>query len=124
MTTLKANHCPVCGKEIGWDDSDWDGDSITLMGTCECGLDVKQFEYCVAHAQAFIHPETKEDEYFELPTIEDRLDAEVKRLRAALEGLFEHCVMIHKRWGENSNQKQATEAIAKAKAALAGEEKE
>jgi len=85
MPQPQADHCPVCGKEIGWDDSDWDGDSITLMGTCECGLDVKQFEHCVAHSQAFVHPETKVNEYFDLPTAEDRLDAEVKRLREVLD---------------------------------------
>jgi hypothetical protein len=36
-----------------------------------------------------------------------------------LERLFEHCAMIHKHWGDNSNQKQADAAIADAKELLA-----
>lgn len=38
---------------------------------------------------------------------------------AALWGLFEHCAMIHKVWGDGSNQKQADAAIAAGRAALA-----
>lgn len=34
-----------------------------------------------------------------------------QQLEQALRGLFEHCAMIHKHWGENSNTKQADEAI-------------
>lgn len=37
----------------------------------------------------------------------------------ALEGLFKHCSMIHKHWGENSNAKKADEAIKFAQAAIA-----
>lgn len=36
----------------------------------------------------------------------------------ALQGLFEHCSMIHKHWGEGCNQKEADEAIKSARAAL------
>jgi hypothetical protein len=36
----------------------------------------------------------------------------------ALTALFEHCAMIHKHWGEGSNQHEADTAIAKAKAIL------
>ena len=39
-------------------------------------------------------------------------------LLAALEGLFEHCVMIHSRWGEGSNEREADAAIAVARAAM------
>ena len=35
-----------------------------------------------------------------------------------LEGLFEHCAMIHKHWGDGSNQKQANAAILAAQAAI------
>ena len=38
---------------------------------------------------------------------------------AALEGLFENCVMIQKYWGEGSNTKQSTLAITEAYAAIA-----
>ena len=40
------------------------------------------------------------------------------RLVGALKGLFEHCAMIHKHWGENCNQKEADAAIEAARAAL------
>lgn len=40
-------------------------------------------------------------------------------LVAALEGLFEHCAMIHKHWGEGCNQKEANEAKERALAAIA-----
>jgi hypothetical protein len=40
-------------------------------------------------------------------------------LLAALEGLFEHCAMIHKHWGDGDNQKEANAAIAAARAAIA-----
>lgn len=43
----------------------------------------------------------------------------VPDLIEALQGLFEHCAMVHKHWGENSNRAEADEAIAKAHAALA-----
>lgn len=42
-----------------------------------------------------------------------------KELLAALEGLFEHCAMIHKHWGEGDNTKEANKAIEAAKAAIA-----
>ena len=38
---------------------------------------------------------------------------------AALEGLFEHCAMIHKHWGEGSNQREADQAQERARAAIA-----
>ena len=37
----------------------------------------------------------------------------------ALKSLFEHCAMVHKHWGENSNQKEADAAIAAARAVIA-----
>ncbi len=53
------------------------------------------------------------------------LEAENAALREALRGLFENCAMVHKRWGENSNQKQADAAIESARALLASlEEKQ
>jgi hypothetical protein len=36
----------------------------------------------------------------------------------ALEALFEHCAMVHKHWGDGSNQRQADEAIKAAQAAI------
>ena len=48
-----------------------------------------------------------------------RLIAEAPMMKAALAGLFEHCVMIHKHWGDGDNTKEANKAIEKAKAALA-----
>jgi hypothetical protein len=41
------------------------------------------------------------------------------QLLEALEGLFEHCEMVHKHWGEGCNQREADTAIAKARAAIA-----
>ncbi len=43
----------------------------------------------------------------------------VAELVAALEGLFEHCAMIHSRWGDGCNQKDADAAINAARAAIA-----
>lgn len=40
-------------------------------------------------------------------------------LRDALAGLFEHCAMVHKHWGEGCNQREADAAIAAGLALLA-----
>jgi hypothetical protein len=40
-------------------------------------------------------------------------------LLKALEALYEHCAMVHKHWGEGSNQRQADEAIKAGRAAIA-----
>lgn len=40
-------------------------------------------------------------------------------LLKALKDLFEHCVMIHKHWGEGSNQREADLAIKHGEAAIA-----
>lgn len=40
-------------------------------------------------------------------------------LLAALEALFDNCAMIHSRWGDEYNQKEANAAIAAARAAIA-----
>lgn len=37
----------------------------------------------------------------------------------ALEGLFRECTMVHTRWGNGCNQREADAAIAAARAALA-----
>ena len=37
-----------------------------------------------------------------------------RELKTALGDLLKHCSMIHKHWGENCNQEQASAAIAKA----------
>lgn len=51
-----------------------------------------------------------------------RLIACAPDLLAAIKGLFEHCVMAHKHWGEGSNQKEADAAIAAGLAAIANAE--
>ncbi len=40
-------------------------------------------------------------------------------LLEAMQGLFEHCAMIHKNWGDGSNAREAQEAIDRAKHAIA-----
>lgn len=40
-------------------------------------------------------------------------------LLAALSALFEHCAMVHKHWGDGSNQREADAAIAAGRAAIA-----
>ncbi|MDX9972247.1 MAG: hypothetical protein RBU21_04550 [FCB group bacterium] len=47
------------------------------------------------------------------------LIAAAPELLDALKGLFEHCAMIHRVWGDGSNQKEADAAIAAGKAAIA-----
>jgi len=48
-----------------------------------------------------------------------RLIAAAPELLAALRGLFEHCAMVHKQWGEGSNAREAEAAEDAARAALA-----
>lgn len=48
-----------------------------------------------------------------------RLIALAPRMLEALESLYEHCAMIHKHWGDNSNAKEADAAIKAGKALLA-----
>ena len=48
-----------------------------------------------------------------------QLIAKAPEMREALAALFEHCAMINKHWGEDSNQKQADKAIKDARALLA-----
>ena len=40
--------------------------------------------------------------------------AHANKLAEALRGLFTHCAMVHKYWGENCNQAEADAAIANA----------
>jgi hypothetical protein len=44
--------------------------------------------------------------------------AAAPELRDALAALYEHCSMVHRHWGEGSNQKQADAAIAAGRALL------
>jgi hypothetical protein len=62
------------------------------------------------------------EQYDRLCVENDLLVAENQAMREALQGLFEHCAMIHKHWGEGSNLKEANEAIAKAEALATGKE--
>ena len=57
----------------------------------------------------------------------DRLREINVELIAALEGLFEHCAMIHKHWGDKGNSQAADAAQNAARAAIAkaeGKEKQ
>lgn len=48
-----------------------------------------------------------------------KLIASAPELLEAITGLFEHCAMIHKHWGDGDNRQQADAAIATARAAIA-----
>jgi len=45
--------------------------------------------------------------------------AAAPELLEALKALFEHCEMVHNRWGEDSNLTEANAAIAAGRAAIA-----
>lgn len=44
--------------------------------------------------------------------------AAAPELAEALSEIFQHCVLVHKHWGDGSNQREADAAIAKGRAAL------
>jgi hypothetical protein len=48
-----------------------------------------------------------------------RLIAAAPELLEALEALFEHCAMIHSKWGDGDNTREAHEAISAGRAAIA-----
>lgn len=48
-----------------------------------------------------------------------QLIAAAPALVEALQGLFEHCAMVHKHWGDGDNTKEANAAIDAGRAALA-----
>ena len=47
-----------------------------------------------------------------------RLIAAAPDLLAALEDIFEHCCLVHRRWGDDSNQKESDAAERAGKAAI------
>lgn len=42
-----------------------------------------------------------------------------QELLESLEGIFEHCALVHIRWGDHCNQREADAAIARGRAAIA-----
>jgi len=47
-----------------------------------------------------------------------RLIAAAPDLLAALKALFQHCAMVHNKWGDNDNQREADASIAYARLAI------
>jgi hypothetical protein len=48
-----------------------------------------------------------------------RLIAKAPQMLEVLKGLFEHCAMIHNKWGDHCNQREADAAIAAGRAIIA-----
>lgn len=49
---------------------------------------------------------------------QERLIRVAPELLEALEGLYRHCAMVHNKWGDGCNQKEANAAIEAGKAAI------
>jgi hypothetical protein len=55
---------------------------------------------------------------FDIEAANARLICACPDMLEALKGLFEHCAMVHKHWGDGDNTKEANTAIKKAEAAI------
>ena len=53
-----------------------------------------------------------------LQMIDCPLHSAASDMLEALKGLFEHCAMVHKHWGDGDNTKQADAAIKAGEAAI------
>ena len=76
-------------------------------------------DYRITHANGTSIPVVSEANDHSEQRATAHLIAASPDLLAALEALFEHCAMVHKHWGEDSNSKQADAAQKAARAAIA-----
>ena len=74
---------------------------------------------CGSYHPMDTYHDCRNDDYRYHPDDMSQLLIAATDLLEALQGLFEHCCMIHKHWGDNSNNREANNAIKAALSAIA-----
>ena len=108
METTQARHTPGPWKLFDGRSSSR-GEGQLVIGAFDCARQA-------APRIAWVNETTPQMNQF---TPDARLIAAAPDLLEALKAVFEHCEMVHNRWGEDSNLTEANAAIAAGRAAIA-----